>query len=354
MTPSSTRSGSRLASRQKASRTRAKVAAAVAAVVLIGAAVAVVVIKPWATNLIHPTQSVRYLGVYEPGAPTSYSGVDQFAGNIGRQPNLVSYYSPWLESFQTKFVISAAQHGALTVVQIDPENVSLAGIAAGKYDSYLHSYASAVRSYGAQVILSFGHEMNGDWYSWANQHASAKVFVAAWRHVVTVFRVAGAQNATWMWTANVIDLSIPIPDPTPWWPGNSYVNWVGIDGYYFLSSQSFSQVFGATIVAVLKLTKDPVLIAETGAAPTANQQAKIDDLFTGVRSYGLIGFVWFDENTQGRIWRIDSPGAFAAFRQNAKEFMRPPATSTSSAPLSITAQSASMPQRNYGQAIPEG
>jgi mannan endo-1,4-beta-mannosidase len=333
MTPPSTKSGSRSASRQKARRTRRQISIIATAVVLVGASIAVVVIKPWTNSLIHPTQSVRYLGVYEPGAPKSYADVDQFAGKIGRQPNLVSYYSPWLESFQTGFVTSAAQHGALTVVQIDPENVSLSGIAAGKYDSYLHSYAAAVRAYGSQVILSFGHEMNGNWYSWANQHTSAKVFVAAWRHIVTVFRAAGAGNATWMWTVNVIDESIPIPDPSAWWPGGSYVNWVGIDGYYFLSSQSFAQVFGPTIVAVLKLTKDPVLIAETGAAPAADQSAKINDLFAGVRSYGLIGFVWFDEDTQGRIWRISSPGAFAAFRQDAKDSMHPPASSATPAQL---------------------
>jgi hypothetical protein len=104
------------------------------------------------------------------------------------------------------------------------------------------------------------------------------------------------------------------------------VNWVGIDGYYYMSSQSFSQVFGPTIVAVLNLTGDPILIAETGAAPDAGQPAKINDLFTGIRSYGLLGLLWFDENTQGRTWHINSPASFAAFRQDAAAFMRPAAT----------------------------
>jgi hypothetical protein len=144
--------------------------------------------------------------------------------------------------------------------------------------------------------------------------------------MVTVFRTAGAANVIWLWTVNVIDNSIPIPDPAPWWPGSSYVNWVGIDGYYYMSSQSFSQVFGPTIVAVLNLTGDPILIAETGAAPDAGQPAKINDLFTGIRSYGLLGLLWFDENTQGRTWHINSPASFAAFRQDAAAFMRPAAT----------------------------
>jgi mannan endo-1,4-beta-mannosidase len=319
-----TRSATRSGGRKKATRTKRYVALITCAVVVIGAAAALVVVKPWVNKSIHPVQSVRYIGVYQPDAPRSYAGVNQFAQAIGRQPNLVSYYSTWLEPFRASFVTSAAKHGATTIVQIDPE-VSLASIVAGRNDAYLRSFAAAVKTYGNPVILSFGHEMNGNWYSWANTRTSPRVFVAAWRHVVTVFRAAGAANATWLWTVNVIDDSIPIPNPTPWWPGSSYVNWVGIDGYYYLASQNFAQVFGPTILAVAGLTKDPIIIAETGAAPAAGQSAKINDLFAGVRAYGLMGFVWFDENTQGRTWRITSSGAFAAFRQDAKKFMKPAA-----------------------------
>ena len=322
MTASDTRSAQR-ASRREATRTKKYVAIVSCVVVFIGATIAVVVTRPWAhgpAHPIHPTQSVRYLGVYEPDAPHTYAGVNQFAEAIGRQPNLVSYYNPWLEPFQVGFATSAAKHGAVTVVQIDPKNVSLASIAAGQYDAYLRSYATAVKAFGAQVVLSFGHEMNGNWYSWGNKHTSPAVFVAAWRHVVTLFRAAGAENVTWLWTVNVIDNSIPIPDPAPWWPGSSYVNWVGIDGYYYLPSQSFSQVFGPTVVAVRNLTGDPILIAETGAEPDSGQPAKINDLFAGIRSYGLLGFVWFDKDTQGRVWKVNSPSSFAAFRQDAETY----------------------------------
>ena len=162
-----------------------------------------------------------------------------------------------------------------------------------------------------------------------DKHTPAAIFVAAWRHIVTVFRAVGSKNVIWLWTVNVIDQNNNIPAPNAWWPGRSYVNWVGIDGYYYLPSQDFAQVFGPTIVDVLSLTHRPVFIAETGAASTANQPAKINDLFAGVRSYGLSGFLWFDENTQGRAWRINSAQAFAAFRHDAKTYMKTPTTSAS-------------------------
>jgi mannan endo-1,4-beta-mannosidase len=290
------------------------------AVVVICGAIGVTVGQPWADQQSRTAQSVRYLGVHVADAPASYYGIEQFALRIGTQPNIVSYYSPWGEKFQVPFAASAAEHGAVTIVQMDPMNISLTDIVTGRYDVYLRTYAAAVKAFGGRVLLSFGHEMNGNWYSWGYRHSSPKVFVAAWRHIVDVFRSVGAMNVRWLWTVNVLDqnLPVPIPDPAPWWPGSSYVTWVGIDGYYYGSSTLFSSLFGPTIVAVRHLTADPILIAETGAEVSAGQPQKINDLFDGIRAYGLLGFVWFDENTQGRAWTIKSPQAFAAFRKDAR------------------------------------
>ena len=68
------------------------------------------------------------------------------------------------------------------------------------------------------MVPCFGHEMNGTWYSWGYEHVPAAVFVAAWRHIVNVFRAVGATNVTWMWTVNIIDSDPAIPDPVPGGP----------------------------------------------------------------------------------------------------------------------------------------
>lgn len=300
----------------------------ISVVIIVVAAVTVAIARPWAAGSVHPVPPVRYVGVHEPNSPSSYYQVQQFAQDIGMQPNIVSYYSLWPEPFQASFVHSATKHGAETVIQLVPttangDPVPLGSIASGKYDAYLNSFAASVKAFGARIVLSFGHEMNGSWYSWGYRHTSPRAFVASWRHIVNVFRAAGARNVTWLWTINVMDKDVPapIPDPKPWWPGSSYVNWVGIDGYYFTSSSVFASLFGPTISAVRGLTGDPILIAETGAPPVAGQAAKINDLFAGVRTYGLLGFMWFDENTEGRAWRIDSPLAFAVFGRDGKSWL---------------------------------
>ena len=304
------------------------------AVAVIAAAVTVVAAarhdKSAATNspaptaphpLTLPAEPESYLGVYVNRVPDSYSGVTAFTATTGVRPSIVTYYSGWREPFETGFATTVANAGAVPLVQIQPTGISLDAIASGQYDSYLSSYAAAVRDYGRPVIVSFGHEMNGTWYSWSYGSSSPASFVAAWRHIVTLFRVVGADNVTWLWTVNVIDASAGIPGPQPWWPGSSYVTWVGIDGYYTAPSMTFAPLFGPTILAVRTLTRDPILIAETGAAPAADQPAKIADLYAGVRTYGLLGFMWFDVVGM-EDWRLTSPAAIAAFRRGAGAYHR--------------------------------
>ncbi len=235
------------------------------------------------------------------------------------RPDVVLYYSGWLEPFRAAFAAETAKNGAVPLIQIEPKGISLIAIAAGKYDAYLSSYAEAVRAYKGPVILSFGHEMNGTWYSWSYKHTSPAAFVAAWRHIVNLFRLAGAENVTWLWTVNIIDKERGIPSPDPWWPGSSYVTWVGIDGYYSTSSTTFAPLFGPTIVAVRALTDHPILIAETGAANGANQPSQITDLFTGVRIYGLLGLMWFDAIGK-QDWRLSTRASLSAFRQGTETY----------------------------------
>jgi Glycosyl hydrolase family 26 len=271
-------------------------------------------------NVTLPTVPGSYLGVYAAQSPNSYAGVRSFTSTTGVEPDVDMYYSGWPEPFQASFAKTAARHGAVPLIQINPY-VSLAAIASGEYDGYLSTYAAAVRSYGGPVIVGFGHEMNGYWYPWSYRHSSPAAFVAAWRHIVTLFRTVGAENVTWLWTVNIIDTQGGIPAPGPWWPGSLYVNWVGIDGYYAKSSMTFASLFGPTIVAVRTLTSDPILIGETAAAPAAGQPAKIADLFAGVRTYGLLGFIWFDA-IGAQDWRLTGLAAVVAYRQGAEAYHR--------------------------------
>ena len=97
------------------------------------------------------------------------------------------------------------------------------------------------------------------------------------------------------------------------------MTWVGIDGYYLLSSQTFSNTFQPMITEIKMLTDKPILLSETAVSPSAGA-SKFFDLFAGIAQDHLLGFVYFDEAQHGspyrQDWRIqDHPAALAAFRQ---------------------------------------
>ena len=214
--------------------------------------------------------------MYASGTPASVGGVAAFAGATGAKPDVVMYYSGWFVPFPAAFAATVASNGAVPLVPMDPDRLGVAGIAAGRYDGYLSAYAEAVRAYRHPVIVSFGHEMNGSWSSWGYRHTSPASFVAAWRHIVTLFRELGAGNVTWLWTVNIINNTEQggIPPPAPWWPGSSYVTWVGIDGYYLKPNWQFAPLFGPTIASIHALTRGPDPHRRTGATLTASQPAK--------------------------------------------------------------------------------
>lgn len=271
-----------------------------------------------------------YLGVYEVGAPPNYGPIAEFAAAAGRTPNLVEAFGGWAARFNIAFAQALHQHGVTPLVQIDPTAASVAAIAAGVYDDYLRLYADSVVDFGHPVVIGFGHEMDAPWYSWGYTHVPASTFIAAWRHVVTIFRQEGAYNVTWLWTIQASGLKTgPVED---WWPGAEYVTWIGIDNFYTRPTDTFATVFGHTIDEVRRFAPSkPVLLAETAVGPRAGQIYKIVDMFNGMIQYKTLGLVWFDvaqhQGIDHQDWRIESDQlAASAFRAGVNKDISLPAS----------------------------
>jgi hypothetical protein len=253
----------------------------------------------------------------------SYQRVKDFGSRIGHAPNIVLYYSTITTSFQTFFAGQALVNGAVPLVQLNPGRVPMKDVADGREDRYLKSFAEEVRSFGHPVIIGFASEPDGNWYSWGYTHTSPSAWIAAWRHVVTVFRQAGANNVSWLWTVNA-ELGAGTGPLRDWWPGSKYVTWVGVDGYYFKSNADFTSVFGSTIRDIRAFTHAPILLSETAIGPVAGAD-KIAGLVAGVKADRLLGFVWFDQAQHDGIyhqdWRLeDDPAALAEFRAAVKKY----------------------------------
>ena len=181
-------------------------------------------------------------------------------------------------------------------------------------------------------MLSFGHEMNGNWYHWGNTKTSPRLFIAAWQHLHSLFVKAGAINVTWCWNVNTWQPALTgkanygITPARRWWPGTQYVDWSGLDADFATPDNTFRGVFGYPLRALHRIAHKPVLIAETAAAQGPSQPRQIRSLFSGLRRRtNVIGAVWFESHNSNvrENWLIEGQrAAIAAFRAGAKSLTR--------------------------------
>jgi hypothetical protein len=285
------------------------------------------------------TKKKYYVGavVYRPWQTT----LPDFEQASGVNPVIQEYYVGFGSPFNIYQRVDVSK-GVIPIIQIDPWTAKLSAIAGGKYDTYLTAQAKVVKDFGCPIAISFGHEMNGNWYPWGSQvgtlhphkGVTPAAFVAAWRHIVNVFRKADVHNVRWTWTINRVSpfVTTNIKD---WWPGGKYVSWVGLDAYYRHPGQTFGDVFNHTIQTVRALTKDPILITETGVTPQGPQGANIEGLFAGAKKAHLFGVVWFNVKAKAE-WQLQGRPAsvLADFTKAALAFTGQTKTKTKAHPHS--------------------
>jgi beta-mannanase len=164
--------------------------------------------------------------------------------------------------------------------------------------------------------------MNGD-EAWSGNNAP--LYVSAYRHIHDLFVAAGANNVVWAWCPNVTDTPGGNRTTMDYYPGDAYVDWTGVDGYNWGTTnggwQSFQQVF-QNIYPLLAAKKKPILIGEMASAEAGGDKGKwIDNIIPTLRTrFPLIkGVVWFDINKEAD-WRISSsPASEAAFIRMAND-----------------------------------
>jgi len=199
---------------------------------------------------------------------------DRYAKEVGRRPVIIGAYKNWgLHLIDPEQLQAIWSRGAVPLVTWEPWGArgkiyKLLDIAKGQYDGYVRRSALSAAKWGKPIFVRFAHEMNGTWYPWGQgRHKSTpRLYVAAWRHVVKVFREAGATNVKWVWSPNQ-NLSGRFPFAR-YYPGDKWVDWVGVDGFNSALSTtwlSFSEIFATTYNSLIQLSSRPIMIAETGS-----------------------------------------------------------------------------------------
>jgi hypothetical protein len=273
----------------------------------------------------------RVVGIAVAGAPTDLSEAVSISERTGADLDQVTFYAAWSRGgdFPAADASRIAAAGAVPELTWEPWDpaagvsqpaYALDTITSGAHDAYLKRWASQVRSWGQPLVIRFAHEMNGDWYPWAEgvngngpgDHA------AAWRHVVDVFRRAKVTNVTWTWAANV-----PYAGSTPLaslYPGDAYVGRVGLDGYNWgttqpwSSWQSFGDLFGPGVAELQTISTRPVHVSETGAPEGAggDKAAWTTEAWAWLDAHPEVrGVTWFSFLKEAD-WRVDSSEASLA------------------------------------------
>jgi hypothetical protein len=231
----------------------------------------------------------------------------------------------WNDPLDTRAVTSAWSYGALYYMIWEPYHTTVAAIADGRSNGYITRVAREVRALNLPVAISFGHEMNGWWYTWGEPWTSPATFIAAWRHIHDIFVTEGATNVIWSWDPSH-QYRYRGSRASRWYPGDAYVDWVGIDGY-LRRGQTVAQVFSTQLRDIRRVTSKPVYFAETGVAGGPDQGWQIAALFSALKRYHLTGLVWFDLNRK-QPWRLEGrPAGLVAYRKAAGT-LRAPASRT--------------------------
>jgi beta-mannanase len=266
-------------------------------------------------------------GVSTPGGPLASTELDAVAALVNESPSIVMSYKDFSQAAPIADLNAVHARGATSLITWEPwlwggnganqPAYALDRIAAGDFDAYIQQWGTALKNWGKPVMLRFAHEMNGNWYPWAESANGNQAgdYVAAWRHVHDVVAGTGASNVSWVWSPNV-----PYWGSTPLaglYPGAGYVDVVSLDGYNWGTAASWSSwtspqaLFGEGLTALRSLAPGKqIMISETASAEAGGSKA---DWNTSLVAYlaaqsDVTALVWFHHNKEVD-WRINSSTA---------------------------------------------
>jgi hypothetical protein len=252
------------------------------------------------------------------------SAVTSLEQSIGRSLDIDNNFYPWDEPFPTDVERWDLQNGRIPMISWNGKNVQTADIAAGRYDAMIKERAKATKALGKPVLIRWFWEMDGNKKS---QFAGTPAqYIAAWQHIVTVFRQQGAGNVRWVWCPNASAFN----DGTAqqFYPGDDFVDWIAADGYNWAPGRPgdvyrpFKGIFEG-FYGWASLKKKPIMVAETGVQERnpGDKAQWISDASLAIKEDfpQLRALVYFDSN-QDYDWTLTtSASALEAFKQMAND-----------------------------------
>lgn len=240
------------------------------------------------TSTVTPATTIRQVALGVSMLPyDSSTNFDTFTSTMGRAPATWSIWSDWggNSAFPTALVDRLRDAGTVPFIWWQPVGsatppghpespplqescgTDYGKIIGGDWDNYIHQYAQAAVGHGP-ILVRFTHEMDGIWFPFGVGRCTntpAK-FVAMWKHVVSIFRADGATNVKFVWSPRRASLV-----EEPMYPGDSWVDYVGVTAYNWAYVKNkpwtnlLTLVQRATSGLSLYAGSKPWIVAETGS-----------------------------------------------------------------------------------------
>lgn len=180
-----------------------------------------------------------------------------------------------------------AHEGRLIHVNIEAKEFEKQGhpeldyrqIIRGEFDASLRAQARGVAELGVPFFVTFDHEADAS--KRYDKRGTPEEFVRAWRHIVDLYRQAGADNAVFVW--NVTGWPTNLDKLPGLWPGNEYVDWISWEAYNMTGCElqpkwKHVQSFEESLAPMYKWVQEegpkhgidpekPVMIGEMGTTP---------------------------------------------------------------------------------------
>jgi hypothetical protein len=245
-------------------------------------------------------------------------------------------FTPAMGSWWTTLLQIGAQAGQAMVTWNFPGSQGTqASIAAGVDDAYITQCAQDAANWGWPIFCRPNWEMNGWWYNWSPFDGSGNArtgcaptdYIAAWQHYRSIF-ASIAPNVSFIWCPHLwiqfkFDGSASPYVPTDMYPGDAYVDWIGMDAYGGAADWTYMQTgqgYGMNNWAAFATSHSkPLMLCEwalsdgaTGDSPTWMSN------LTGWMDANLVtrAAVYFEfNNGAGHNYVLESlPNSAAAFR----------------------------------------
>ena len=249
----------------------------------------------------------------EGNAPRNTQAWDLFERHAGRKIAILNQGQEWT-SFDELEADATHARGAIPLITMGlGAGVTLESIVNGAQDAAIKKWAQEAKAWGHPFFFAPWWEMNGGWYSWGR----SPYFIGAWRRFHDLVAGQGATNVTWTWVANSIWYD-PASDPTPYYPGDAYVDWVGLDSYNWGRNPAQPDKWinpEQTITPTMELIRKaaptkPFAIIETASSEYGgNKTDWIREMLTAYLPHHpeIKAFLWFNWNFPKGDKRADWP-----------------------------------------------